>query len=327
MKSPITGLEMKLVFENRELKYRGEQFSYIAQLHLCEDSGEMFTTTHMDEINIGQVYNQYRVKYGIPFPDEIAETRSKYGLSASKMSEILGFGVNQYRLYENGEMPNEAIGKTLKNIESPIFFESYVNNARNQFSAKEFEKIISKVKHAYERKKEDDIKMLIFKSSARCATNGYAPLEYSRVKNIILYFIEKLGGVFTTKMNKLLFYTDFASYKQRGVAMSGLSYRAIQYGPIPMDYQIVYGLMDDVETEVVRYPSGVEGDMLCSEISADISIFSSKEISILDRVIQRFRECNASEISDISHYEDAWINHKATKEVIDFNTAFTLKAI
>ena len=49
------------------------------------------------EANIFQVYNQYRVKHGIPFPDEISGIREHYGLSAAKMAQILGFGINQYR--------------------------------------------------------------------------------------------------------------------------------------------------------------------------------------------------------------------------------------
>lgn len=34
-------------------------------------------------------------------------------MSAVGMSRVLGFGDNQYRLYEDGEMSSEAIGKML----------------------------------------------------------------------------------------------------------------------------------------------------------------------------------------------------------------------
>jgi hypothetical protein len=39
--------------------------------------------------------------------------------------------------------------------------------------------------------------------------------------------------VFCTKMNKLLFYIDFLSYRQRGIAITGLCFRAIDFGPVP----------------------------------------------------------------------------------------------
>ena len=44
------------------------------------------------------------------------------------MSQILGFGDNQYRLYENGDMPSEANGKILMSIQNPHIFESFVTN-------------------------------------------------------------------------------------------------------------------------------------------------------------------------------------------------------
>ena len=47
----------------------------------------------------------------LPFTEEIRQIRNKYGLPATTMSEILGFGVNQYRLYETGEIPSETNGQ------------------------------------------------------------------------------------------------------------------------------------------------------------------------------------------------------------------------
>jgi DNA-binding transcriptional regulator YiaG len=37
------------------------------------------------------------------YKNEIIDIRKRYGISAAKMSQILGIGVNQYRLYEQGE--------------------------------------------------------------------------------------------------------------------------------------------------------------------------------------------------------------------------------
>ncbi|MCD8555331.1 MAG: hypothetical protein LRY59_01565, partial [Bacteroides graminisolvens] len=112
MKSPFTGGNVALQQENSELMFRKEKFQYVHLYYQCEDTKERFTTTEIDELNLSQVYNQYRVKYGIPFPDEIKRIRQMYELSASKMSEILGFGDNQYRLYENGDMPSVSYRPT-----------------------------------------------------------------------------------------------------------------------------------------------------------------------------------------------------------------------
>lgn len=106
MKSPFTGKEMTVCQETRIVNYRGERYNYTALYYLCEDSGERFTTTASDTEAMEQVYRQYRERHGIPSPEEIKAIRLKYRVSAAKMSRILGLGANQYRLYENGEMPS-----------------------------------------------------------------------------------------------------------------------------------------------------------------------------------------------------------------------------
>jgi putative zinc finger/helix-turn-helix YgiT family protein len=122
MKSPITGKEMKLTKERRSMDFRKETFEIVFHYYKCEDSGEQFTTTELDEVNMNQVYNQYRDKFNIPFPDEIIRIREKYGLSAAKMSEIFGFGVNSYRQYEAGEMPSVANAKLIQMVDDPKKF-------------------------------------------------------------------------------------------------------------------------------------------------------------------------------------------------------------
>ncbi|WP_349831583.1 type II toxin-antitoxin system antitoxin SocA domain-containing protein [Bacteroides fragilis] len=326
MKSPFTGGKVVLHQENAELVFRREKFKYIYLYYLCEDTKERFTTTEIDEINISQVYNQYRIKYGIPFPDEIKHIRQMYELSASKMSEILGFGDNQYRLYENGDIPSEANGKILSSIKEPSIFKVFVENAKNQFEAKEFEKILSKLKKVMEHEKSHIKEELIFGSYSRGACNGYATQSYTKLKNIILYFIEKCDDTFNTKMNKLLFYTDFLSYKTYGRGISGLAYKAIQFGPVPVRWDRVYSLMDDVYPEIIEFNSGNCGTKLCSTLSPDFSCFSIEEQSILDAVWEKFKDISASDISELSHKEDAWEKYNTTNLMIDYKEAFTLRA-
>ena len=80
----------------------------------------------MDLININQVHNLYREKYGIPFPEEIKAIREKYEVSAKKMSEILGLGSNAYRLYESGEMPTVSNGRLILSIKEPEEFKKQI---------------------------------------------------------------------------------------------------------------------------------------------------------------------------------------------------------
>lgn len=327
MKSPFTGGNVSLQQENSELVFRKEKFQYTYLYYECEDTKEHFTTTEIDELNLAQVYNQYRIKYGIPFPDEIKQIREMYDLSALKMSEILGFGDNQYRLYESGDMPSEANGKVLNLIKDPVIFETFVRNAKYQFDEKELKRILAKLNKVIECQSSNIGEKLIYDSYTRGSVNGYATQSYCKLKNILLYFIKRCSGVFNTKMNKLLFYTDFLCYKKYGRAMSGLAYKAIQYGPVPVRWDRVYSLVDGIDQDIIEFESGYSGVKLESSLIPDMNIFSLEELLVLESVYDEFKSLTAAEISAISHNEDAWKKYYGTNKLIDFKESFTLKAL
>lgn len=327
MKSPFTGGNATLRHEISELAYRKEAFKYVHLYYECDDTKERFTTTELDEINIGQVYNQYRAKYGIPFPDEIADIRKHYGLPAIKMSRILGFGDNQYRLYENGDMPSEANGKILMGIKNPVVLKTLLINSRNQFSSDEYVKMEKKIDSVSWEMEDLKEKAYLFHGTRRDITNGFARQSIAKLENVLLYFINRFGGVFYTMINKLLFYTDFYSYKTRGVGVTGLSYVAIQRGPVPLRWDRVYSFFDGIEQSIVRFGKDAEGTRLETKKSFDKSLFTDAELGILEKVYNRFSLLNSTQISEASHDEDAWKNYVGRKEPIDFSLAFSLKAV
>lgn len=250
-----------------------------------------------------------------------------YDLSALKMSEILGFGDNQYRLYESGDMPSEANGKVLNLIKDPAIFETFVRNARYQLEEKEFKRILAKLNKVIESQLPNIEEELIYDSYTRGSINGYATQSYKKLKNILLYFIERCDGAFNTKMNKLLFYTDFLCYKKYGRVMSGLAYKAIQYGPVPVRWDRVYSLVDGVDQDIIEFESGYSGVKLDSLLMPDMNVFSPEELSVLESVYENFKNSTAADISAISHNEDAWKKYYGTNKLIDFREAFTLKAL
>lgn len=326
MISPFTGGHATLKHENRELEYRKEKYSYVAQFYEDDETHEQFTTTEMDEANLAQVYNQYRAAYSIPFTDEIIALRERYGLSALKMSAILGFGDNQYRQYEEGYMPSETNGKILKACQTPMIFETFVQNSRTQLSEKAYTKIMEKLETV--KKQPVDVRQkLIFGDGNRTENNGFAPMSVERLRNILLYYIHECGDVFSTKMNKLLFYTDFYHYRQHGQAMSGLSYRAIQYGPVPVHWDRAYSLFDDIRQEIVEFDMGVTGTKLVAKSQPDTDLFSEAEKDTLKKIAETFAHTTAKEISLVSHDEEAWKQYIGTAQLINFNTAFELKAL
>lgn len=328
MKSPFTGGQTVLITETRKAVFRKEEYEYTHLSYQCVDTKETFTTTQVDTFNISQIYNSYRTAHGIPYPDEIKAIRSRYMISALKMSRILGLGDNQFRLYENGEMPSVGNGRVLKAIQSPTTFEVFVDAAKNVLSDEEYMKIKTRLKECACQSPMEELKhKLIFGDNIRDKYNGYAMRSLSKLKNVLLYFIKKFNGIFVTKMNKILFYTDFLSYREIGQGITGLSFKAIQYGPVPNNWDRIYSLLDEIEQIEVEGKNGIVGNKLVTEMPCDITCFSQEQLSILEKVYETFRNDTSVSISNKSHQEAAWIDNQVNHSFIDFNYAFSLKAI
>ena len=320
---------MRVVYEPDTMKYRGEEFKYVYISFQDDESGERFTTTESDTIWYNQVTNQYRAKYGIPYTDEIIAVRQRYGVSAAKMSQILGIGINQYRRYEQGEVPSVSNGRMIRSVMNPKVMLEMVESSKHELSEGDYEKLVKKVKavigDSEARKMEEYEKRRVF-SMERGVENGFAILSLERLKNVMLYVLNRCDEVWTTKMNKLLFYVDFVSYRERGMALTGLTYRAIEYGPVPERWDRVYSEFAEVKQEL-RQAGEFVGSVLRADCDADVSVFSEDELRVLDEVVRRFEKSSSREISGVSHEETAWQTHYEGHERIPFVDAFELKGV
>ena len=74
--------------------------------------------------------------------------------------------------------------------------------------------------------------------------------------------------------------------------MSGLAYKAIQYGPVPVRWDRVYSLVDGVDQDIVEFESGYSGVKLDSLLMPDMNVFSPEELSVLESVYENFKKFN-----------------------------------
>lgn len=324
MKSPITGKEMKLVFESMDLNYRKETFKVYYHSYVCKDSGEHYTTDELDEINQMQVYNQYREKYGIPFPEEIKQIRNKYGISASKMSEILGFGIHSYRKYEAGEIPSVANGRLILTIKHPRNFIEQVEACSSFLSLNEKDKLIRKAKDLKRQEKEKTFRNLLYSSiyGAPEATEftGYRMPCKKKIAAIIGFFSEATN-LYKTKLNKLFFYADFGHYQKHGKSITGLKYRAIDYGPVPNGYDEIYvNLVSEgmIQKQYKESTEGFYGEKFFGSGELSNDLFEEEEIETLHKVIKIFKDKSSSQMVDLSHDEKAWIENEPGIGIISY---------
>ena len=328
MKSPITGGKVKEVCDVEEKTFRKEKYPVHVRYYVCEDSGEEFTTTEQDELFCNELYNKYREKHGFPFPDEIRAVRENYGLNYTQISKIMGFGINQWKQYEEGCVPSESNAKLILAAGSKNGMKSMVQSSIAEFTQTEYAKILKSIE-AVDENVEDHEKLLFYGNTKRGITNGYAALNPSKLKAMVTYLIQKEGGkICPTKLNKEMFYSDFAHYQRTGQAISGLSYRAIQYGPVPEHYATIYDNIDGISQEiVVRHDSATVDIILVDGTEIKTGLLSKEELATLDAVSAALKPMSTSAVVSKSHEEDAWTENSVQRRLIPYTYAFSLRQL
>ncbi|MBI5730614.1 MAG: DUF4065 domain-containing protein [Ignavibacteriales bacterium] len=322
----------KLLIEQTKIVYRKEEFKIQKHFYRCGKCNQQFTTTELDGLNIEQVYNQYREKYQIPFPQQLIKIRERYGLSASKIAEVLGFGVNVYRNYEGGEVPNVSNGTLLNLIMEPDKFKKIVLSKKNIFSQNQLNKILTHLEKIINEENNSEIsleKYLLHKFNSPNEFTGYTVTSFEKFFNMILFFVN--NAFFRLRLNKFLFYTDFVNYKRNGYSISGVPYAAITNGPVAEDYNALFSLAEEmgyIAEEESILPSGDSEEKFIGVKKFDGSIFTEAELQSLKDVLSKFQFVKTDDLKKMSHEEIGWINNRKKYELISYQDyAFLLKHI
>lgn len=320
--SPFTGGKVKEIYTTEEHIFRKEKFNVHVRYYVCEDTFEKFTTSEQDELLINDLYSQYRIRHNIPFPDEIGAVRRKYKLNLVQISKILGFGTNQYAQYENGQIPSESNGRMIHAIKDKDTMLKMLEASINEFSASEYKKIKDSILQSSDEIHSSE-NNLFFRSFKRSIFNGYTAPDGTKLQQMVKFFAYGTSGIFPTKLNKMMFYADFSHYRLYGKSISGLTYNAIQYGPVPTHYSTIYDNIEGLEKEVIILHDMETAKLTCK--GADVSVFNNTEKAVLSAVLLETAPMSTAELIELSHKENAWINHNPGNELIPYDEAFSLK--
>jgi len=319
---------MKVAKEMREMTFRKETFSVVFHSYICEDTKEQFEDEHFSILNNNQVVNQYRVRHNIPFPEQIKAIREKYELSAKKISELLGFGTNSWRNYEDGEVPSRANANLIQMISKPESFEEYILKYSG-LEEKESEKVLKPVKNLKTDSCFCNDQLYRFNCQPDITT-GYKAFDREKTQQLILYFAARQSP-YKTKMNKLLFYSDFVHFRGTAQSITGLKYAALPHGPVPNHFEYLFEAL--VEEGIISKDytmtnfGEVEQILPSGEVQFDPSFFTASELEAIDYIASKFKDTSATEIADISHLEPAWIDNINDKRIIPFTYAFGLETV
>jgi transcriptional regulator with XRE-family HTH domain len=147
-----------------------------------------------------------------------------------------------------------------------------------------------------------------------------------KFKEVLLYILNKVGAkenIGETVIYKLLYFIDFDFYEKYEEQLVGATYIKNKYGPTPVEFvKIVEKMIKDEEIEKVKseYFSFPQTKYLPRR-KPDLTRLKANEIEVIDDVLNRLSEMNASQISAYSHNDVPW---KTTEdgEAIEYESVF-----
>jgi len=150
--------------------------------------------------------------------------------------------------------------------------------------------------------------------------------KVDKFKEILLYILNKVGAkpnIGQTVLYKLLYFMDFDYYEQYEEQLIGARYQRNHYGPTPMEFaKIVQRMEEDGDLTEVKnqYFEHSQTKYLARRVP-NLSVLSGRELQVVEDVLGRLSDRNATEISEYSHGDVPWL---ATEEgqVIDYELAF-----
>ena len=308
--------------------FKGVPVEYDAEYFYCDKADETYADEQQISANDIAMKNAYRVASGLLTSDQIAAIRARYGISQSDLCLLLGWGAKTITRYESHQVQDIAHDTILRKLASdPEWFLKLLDTAKASLSPASYAKYRETGTILFEQSHDSYLTSTIMSRYTRFlydpeATGGKA-LSLKVVTDMIRYFANSSGvtGLYRVKLMKLLWYSDALSYKRRGHAMSGLVYRALPMGAVPVAYESIVDL-SAIHCEEIDMGDGTGYRFLPTE-DKTYPTLTSEDREILDAVIQRFGRASKNEIVETMHHEDAY-TETAPNDIIQFKYAATL---
>lgn len=323
-------VETKIIQKKECYDVCGESVEVNARILVCAECGEEFYCEELDNATLVRAYNEYRRRHKLLLPEEIKKIRMQYGLSQRSFAKILNWGDKTICRYENGSIQDKAHNSLLLFLRDPENMRIYLTENEVLLGAKQKEKLMETIdrlkqdgayrvgKHFFQRMFAD----------APCEENGYRTFDYDKFCAMVLFFAHKKKELLKTKLMKLLNYSDMIFYKENGISISGTKYAHLPYGPVPENYDILFGAMaaDHIAHIEVVFDNGYEKHRVIPEIEMTEGILSEDELAVMERIYRKFADYGSAEISNYSHQEKGY---RATEqgEIISYAYAKDMKLI
>ena len=240
--------------------------------------------------------------------ERIKKLREEVGLSQERLSQLLKISRVSISQIENGERKTgaEEIAEIAKifNVSPDLLLDF----------KKDVKVILEKKPDKKYKKAKKQIRISVPQKNAE------------KFKEVLLYISNKIGSkpnIGETVVYKLLYFIDFNFYEKYEEQLIGATYMKNNYGPTPMEFRKIIKQMIK-EKDIVKFEGKYFQFPQTKYLSLrepDLTQLKANEIKIIDEVLEKLSDMNASQISEYSHNDVPWLTTE-DGEIIDYESVF-----
>lgn len=238
---------------------------------------------------------------------KIKKTRKSLGLSQERVAKTLGINRVAISQIENGDrkISAEEVAKLSKffNVPSNIILDL----------EKDIEVTLEKMNLSKQKAKQE-IRISVPQKNLK------------KFKEVLLYILKKVGSrpnVGESVLYKFLYFIDFNFYEKYEEQLIGATYIKNNYGPTPKEFIKIVEDMErkkelvKIDDKYFQYPQRKYLPLR----EPDLSTLNAIEIKMIDEVLEKLSDMNASQISEYSHNDVPWLTAD-DGDIIDYESVF-----
>ncbi len=129
-----------------------------------------------------------------------------------------------------------------------------------------------------------------------------------------------------TKLNKIMFFADFLSYKLYDLSITGSMYQKLEHGPAPKNLLAEQDLLFSAGRAVVqtRDFDGYRQKRLIALDDASLKLFEPNEIDLVNGLVNEYQGFGATRISKLTHQVVMGWRAADLNQTIPYETVFVL---
>lgn len=284
---------------------KGETFSVPIQLYRCLECGSQIEDPQNPQDELDLAYRQYRTQHNLLQPEQIKSLRTQYGLTQTELATLLGFSPATISRYENGELQEKAQDNALGLLKDPIKVLELLNANSASLDKNRCVEISQKIKEQLEYNPYQGIvkSLELLGETEFTGFNNFDVRKYAAVvQQLILQCPKK--RVSKTKLNKLLFYTDFGFFKINKKSITGIPYIKDHYGPCPLHSQsLLEMLQTNGNVDICEFGEAEMVSVGANKVAWD---FAETESKFILKIAKKLGHLKGKDLTEISHKEKAW---------------------